>query len=891
MNEHLLRHAIKHIWCNPAQDRQFVYKLARLTPDYGARGSYSVEFTRFRLPTEKDIYHVYQIGKVVPKLLGVSSALNRWTTLAEMANTNQLFSDLYLTNGIQFPRFESFVLLTTGRNLVVAVKVNDRIGSLDDNDLYLRLYSNAYFDSQRSDVAVKRYVTVRGLRPKTQTELLQFQHQIMDIVSEKGGYPFYYVNGRFVENISLTTAGVGDTVEFVLDASVKRFVEFDIKDLPAFVSTLDNERKLILHYVDPTVQSIEYLDDLDLYLYKPLPTAGRFMGVYYHRNEGAWLRMLTHKDYSIPVERLVGFVRTHTPDPRNTIDPVRWNADNWSDINQLKLRVYFRHSGYERPLQPESHRIQELYRLNSQQIVQAMTGDHALNPLWQAENLERSPYVQFMSASPEFVYPIAFGRPEGNSPQKTEAQEFVGDVYGYHAAASILAKTPSKVYVDQGYRYADLAYEHWDNATVFEYDAQGVLLEHHYHVGGRKYRANNSLCVRVEAITGLGSTELNTTYGNAPVDLPTGYNYRIYVSSKWGGVPKGDWIDITELPNRSDWGYLDDTSENIRWVWTADTSKWYGAVRVDDRFFLQELTFNKSMGHIRFSVASNEIHEGDLTHQIMEIPFGHLDVLLNGRSLIENLDYVVQWPQVVLNNLEYLHDGNNRVLIRGHGFCTSELTRQPVGEVGFVEYGVLSNDGQYDVFTHKVQRIIVDGHYRDARELVFEEDMSELRITDERNGAPFLIQTPAIVFRDVYAKDNVARAEDDVRDKQVSDYMTEYFPKRKRPEPDFIETQYHVFSVFSNKILHDLRNGILYPAGIEDHYSEYDIRRWCKDYEWLLPFDLCNREYNELHVGVYPHWHTAPVGLTIYQYQFYVRVLQTYLNKRPDIAAFVYMER
>lgn len=891
MNEYLLRHAIANVWCNPAQDRQYVYKLARLSYRYGVRGSWSVDLERYRLPTEKDYYHVYQIGRVVPKLLGITSKVNQWVSLADMANEKALFSDVYVTNGIQFPRFETFVLLTATRNLVFAVRINEKIHDLEDHELYVRFYSNAYFDSKRSDVAATRFVKVMGHRALTQAGLLKFQNDMTAEVTRLGGYPYYYVNGRFVNEISLTTAQVGDVVEMVLDSSIKKMVEFKIKDLPAFTSVLDKCRKFILHYNDANAKTIDYLDDLDIYLYKPGRVAGRFMGVYYHHNEGDWLRMLTHKDYSIPSDRLTGFVRTHTDDQRSAADPVRWPADTWTDVKELTLRLYIRNSGYDRPLVGDSHRIQELYKLPDEKIVRAMTGVDAVNPLWTAAALETCPYVRFMSADPAFVYPKTFMRPDATSEEKTKAQEFVGDVYGYHAAAQILAGTPSTVYIDQGLRYADMAYEHWENATCFEYDKNGILLGYNYHVGGRRYRTANTAATKVEAVQGRGGGSLNTVYGNGKVDLPKGYNFRLYVSSVWAGKPRGDWQDITDLANRGDWGYLDDTTEDVNWVWTADPTLWYGAVRIDDSFLLQELSFNKSAGMIRFSVASTEIHDGESVYEVMEIPFGQLDVFLNNRPLIENLDYVVQWPQVVINNLEYLNADVNTVLVRGYGFCNDKLERNPAGEVGFIEYGVLSNNQVYDIHTYKVQRVIVDGHFRDPKELVFEESLGSQTIENERNGAPYVVQTPPVIFKDVYPIDKVAREKDDLRDKQVSDYMTEYYPKRVRTNPDMIKTEYHVFSAFTNKILHDLVTGVFYPKGIEDRYSDHDIRTWCKDYEWLIPFDLCNRDYNENHVQVYPHWFGQPVGLSLVQYQFFTRVVGLYLRKRPDLAPFVFISR
>lgn len=886
MNEALLRHAIKNIWCNPAQDRQFTYKLARLTDHRGRRGTLHYFYERIALPTQDDTYYVYQIGQVMPRRIGMQTSKRRWISLAELANEQLLHTDVFTEAGIQFPRFETYVWQTPSRNLLIAVKKNTRIEVLDHATLYLRFYLNAYFVSDRSESS--RWLDVRGIRVKTENDLLVFQRELADLVDAKGGFPRYWVNGRFVQNISLVTAAPDDVVEFILDSSIKRVVDFPISGLPEFESTLDAARKYILHYDDPSVNTIEFLDDVDAYLIKP-GIQDRFMGVFYHHNEDSWMRMLTHKDYSVPVERLNAFVQTHPTDPRHQIDPIRWPKDQWDNLQQLTLRLYIRHSGYERPLVADSHRIQELYRLDSEHIVRAMTGVDSTLPLWQAANLERSPYVRFMSASPDFVRPIMFGDVEMTSEEKEQAQQFVGDVYGYHAAATVLAGTPSEVYTYQNVRYADLAFEHQINSTVFEYDEVGNLLEWRNHMGGRYYHPSNTNCKRIEAITGYGSFEQPTKFGTDPVNIHYGHNFRVMVKDVWAGVPQGDWRDITFAEDRANYGFFDDTVNPPRWVWTVDPTKYYGAVRADHGFLCYDFGLSKQNGTLRFSVINKELHDGEWEERPLDIPFGQLDVFLNGRALIEGLDYVVQWPEVVISNLEYLVDGTQAVTVRNYGFGTPDGERIPVTESGFVRYGVLSNDQDYHIHTHKVTRVIIDGHYHNPADVHYDEARKALVIENERNGAPYQIQTPPVVFRDVYQMDYQARQEDDARDQAVADYMNEYFPKVEREDPDMIETQYHIISPFANKLLHDLVSGYLNPAKMYEHYSEHDIREWCKPYEWLLPYDLSNRDFVDSHIQIYPHWHEQPVEVTLYQYNFLVRALDVYLRHRPDVSPFLYV--
>lgn len=881
MNAHLLRHALQTVWCNPGQDRQFIYRLAKLSDKYGTRNTLALRYDRIPLPTQGETYQVYQIGQVLPSRVGLPHTTRRWLSLAELANDHLLVTDLYTNAGLQFPRFQSYIWITPSRNVLIAVRPAIRIADLATTPLYLRFYSNAYFQSQRSEE--DRHLYVQGRVVGNTDELLAFQRDLSDGIANFDGEVFHYVNGRLTGSIGLTTAMAGDVVEAVFDSSVKKVVDLPVTDLLSFESTRDQMRKYLLHYAG-TSDVIDYVDDLDVYLFTR-KSGNRLMGVYYHHNEVNWLRMVTHKDYSLPVRRIASFVEDHPVDLRHDLNPDRFDTDNWESPEALTVRVYIRHSGYDRPLEPNAQRIQQLYRLDDERIQGVMTATQADVPIWHAAALENSPYIRFMSLSPDAVYPVTYNRPEDNSEAKQDLQDHVGDVYGYHAAAKLLADSPLPTYTQDGYRYADLHYNHWHNATVFEYDEDGALLAWYHHVEGMYYLVRQNAGTTVEVIKGTPGPRLATTFGSAPVTVPVGWNARLYVRPMFGGEPDGEWRDITQANDRDNFGLWDGDT----WEWIIDDLEWEGAVRTDERLLVYDLDLVKSAGYLRFSVNALEDHGDGENERILEIPFGQLDVWLNGRALVENLDYTVKWPEVVIHNREYLLDDDDvqKVTVRGYSFCRSDLTRLPVTEHGFVEYGVLSNDDTFSVHAHKVQRLVVNGHLYDTDAVVWDEARGEATFAGERNGVPYQLQTPPVVFPDVYDDDQAARQADDAREKQVVDYLTENNPPRERENPDFIPKRYEVVSVFANKLLQVLLDGRLYPEGIEGHYGETEIRRWCDEYEWLLEHDIANSEYDQAHVIVHPHWFTTVQKLTLYQYSFYVRALKTYLRYPPDVAAFV----
>lgn len=845
MIDYITRHAIKNVWCTPDQDYQHIFKPARISRLRGERQYVKVEWDTISLPNNVDTFQVYQIGQLSPLFINLIPDEGKWYLASTACNTNNMVIDLYLNNGRQFPRFQTWIRKTRTRNLIIAVKEQPRIGNLREEDLYIRFYSNAFFGSARSQESIDSIHT-EGIVVTTTTSVVNFQNKRIQIEAT-GGHTYLFHNGWLVNDTRPDVVVEGDVLELVRDTSIYDVVDYPVTDLDTFTSIRDNIKKYLISRPKGSTDTIEYHDDVDFWLLNP--NVNSFKGVFFHKNRSLAARMVTHKDYSIPVNHVIAFSN---------------EFDDWLDPTGLTVRLHIRKSGYQRSLIDEHQRIKELYKLNDEQIYRAMTGAESSLPIWRAEALENSAYVKLMGSKIGDI-----------------TKEMVQDAYGYNAISKILADTPSVVKNISGYMGVELPVGLRNRSHMFEYDSQGKLINFYFHSAGETYITKNDNATLVEGIVGSGGDVLDTTYGMRRSPYNPNRNYRYYICRKIGGIPTYNWEDVTG----SDKYVIIDNEI----VWFVDEETEYTAVRSDDKFLAYKLSLSPTNGLIRFSIIAREVEFNNLRAEPVKIPLGKLELFLNGRALIENLDYYVKWPEVVIVNKEYLKTSDpQEIVVRAAGFCKNDLTREAPAEVGFVEHGLLSRNRKFDIRDDKVMRFIVDGKTWHRSALKFSEDHFGVMMDNVRNGAPYCIEDVIVPLRGASIDDTYSlRAKSQEVDKMVSDYLTLKHPELPIIEPSLIPERYQIVSPFISRIHYDLLNGYLNPPGIEGHYNEMDIRSWVNSYEWLLGFDPVVNGHDERYVNVHPHHLFTVTTLDVYKYTFLHRVIKLYLNDKVDLSHFV----
>ena len=847
MYDYLIEHAVANVWCTPEQDLQLILQPARLTPINGHVRHMKIGWEIVDLPDSTNYYHVYQIGQLHPSIYGVLKTYNDWTTLKTLCNDEKMIINIYTANGRQMARFESYFKLTLDGNVLLAVREQLPINDLNNDHLFVRFYSNAFYETARSDNNTE-IVKTNGCRVKTLNDITLIQKEVRDW--RKVGTVDAFVNGVMVNEPSVYTAKVGDLIEYLYDSSVYKTYDLSIYGAngSTFNSTLDSKVKTLLMPEVTPDNWIDYADDVDIYLI--YPSGAELKGFYFHKNHEYYFRNITHKDYSIDNLQIEAIRALNTG-----IVPL-------TSVPKIRLRI--KQGGYRRALTNEHHRIKELYKLPYAKIRKALIGTESLVPEWRAAALEASEYCKLMASK------------DGTIDITT-----VQNAYGYNAVTKLVCDSPIKVVLENNIRKVNLPKECQVNATIFEYDINGLLIDFYTHVSGDTWVPKNGTCTMVETWPSLASHALDISYGLDSVTIDPINSYRFYRCPIENGLPTWAWEDITDTQL-----YI---NANNTITWAFNTTLYYTAIKSDARALVYRYSMKPLDGLIKFNVTNDELHYGATGLRPLYIAPGMLELWMNGRSLIEDIDYFVQWPEIVVCNKRYLNaDTAQNFIVKCTGFADAAGVREKPTDVGYVQYHTLSRNNKFDIRDDKPLNIVVGGARYLRSELTFAEDELAAKIDDEVNGTPYAVYDTPIPLRRIISVDTMAfRRRSRTVDQAISNYMSTRVFERTKTTPNIIPDFYEVYSPFTWKIIRDLQRGALGGARIRERYTEDDIADLLSGYIYLLNYEPSRNGIDTEYVKIHPTPLYALTELDIYQYTFTERAIKMYLDNAVDLTSFV----
>lgn len=831
MLDYLTQYAIQNVWCSPYQDLQAVIQLRRATPVGGRRSYFEYGRQRYGLPDSTRRYHIYSLGQTSPVRLNLPASQGSWVRVADLCKARDLLIDLYVDNGRQFPRSESWMFRTGDKTYLLAVPILTVLPALDTQHLFMRFYSNAYYQSQHRPNGEPGLDIQGGVvtSPAHGLALQQAYHLALD----GPGHAYAFHNGVFVSDFIPGSYATGDVLEWVYDPSVKVVVDFSYNTLQSFTSTVDAVQKYLLHPPKAGVEQIRYCDDVDVFV---INTVGnRDVGTYYHKNVASDHRMVTHNDYSLKV---------------STVDTLRQSFPAWTNTTAVRVRLHIRQGGYQRALIPEARSLNELYKLDDDEIVSALLGVNATLPEWRAAGLEASLYTAYMT-----------------TPTPEQDKNTVPPLLGYNAISK-LTGTP---FISVSGGTATVPYGYQTQGTAFEYDQYGKLLGFRAYTVVDTYVPFYPGCAAVEFYSGTGQHEQDYTFSTQIKYLNKQVGYRFYVSTMTEGVSDGDWVDVTGDSTK----YVIASDGRVNWL--INPIYQLGLVKGDSTFHAYTVSLTNTTLVYDFTLTRGPALP-------IEVLPGKLDLWLNGHSLVESVDYHVIEKRVMIVNKSFLNtDGTDQVVtVRGTGFCQTNLKRVPVFETGFVKYGTLSVNDYYNVRSDKAIRVVVGGRVYDPASLKYEEDLSAVTPPGVMNGQPYAIDQVLVPLRGLNDYDTFALRPAAVDfDTRLGNYLNARIDPPVWPGPPFIPERYSVVSPTVSRILADLESGVLVAP--PPNASGQVVDEAVQPYKYLMAFDPCVIGFEEDFVVVLAHPRPTFIDVTADGYAFLERVIKTYLKDHVDL--------
>lgn len=890
MSQYLINHAIQNVWCAPDQDQQEIIQPARVGPAGGQTSRVTINWETVPLPEQNNLqqyWRVFVLGPLPAHIYNLPTQENAWIPLEKVCQDQSLFIHLYTDDGITYPLSLGYLRQIHDGTYVLALRYTQSIPiDFENEDLFVRLYSNAYFRSQRwrgSENAALETIIVRGGVVGQDFTPSQVQGLYTSIPRRDVGHTFFFRNGYLVNSLQANTLTNGESIELIHDRSIKRVEHYSLDDVDAFESVLDEKDKLIL-YPRFIGETIDYHDDVDFYITRTRNTGLNWKGVLYHKNTPDSVRMLTHNAYAVVDQYIAGFQSANPWLLANHAE------EGWDGSQVARVSVYVRHAGYHRELENEASRINELYKLPLSKIRECLSGMNALVPEWRAENLERNNYVRMMDA-----------------PRSAIDTDFAADAYGYNAVTQICYPALHTLQGTGDNRSVRRVGE-FLQTSVFSYNAGGLLTGVRAHPGGETIvpappinQARSVELLADELYESKGRTFYGHTIVNADEPIES-IGFRCYVCGYADGFPTEEWRDVT---GDSNYYEISENGRSILWNNSLlNTINEYPATRLGGHvWFQREIPFVSAYpGVIEFSLSTDNVWRYPFTtnsevlmYRPDTVPYGQLEVYMGEETahkttLIENVDYYVQWPRIVITKVPPALPGSGlKISVRCQGFCGNDLSRILPRDQGWVRGGLVSANGRYDIRNDRNFKVVVGGKVRLPSQVKFSE--TDQTGAAQVNGEPYAVVDIIQPVDRLLGRNTETFRDDAVNvDDRVEDYVSQIDPGTEPEDPSAIPTLYRLYEPLVSYLIHSLKDGWMGEGELETDYTINDIDAWIEPFKYFLDFSPILHEVDENYVTVTPHQYDTTMSLTLPQYRFIHRVIINYFDDRIDLTGFVTIE-
>ena len=896
----VLQHARENVWAEHIQDKDYFIKPMRITPNGGSLKYAEIGLKTIALPYADSLrnrlyFHVYHIGQIAPHLLGADIIENKWIGIDDVANEMECYINVYLDNGYVVPRSKCFIMRTwPGKNILLAIENDPKLtfgssksynsgtnsaqilpNTLNNQGINVRFYTNErFFSAERRSKAVN---ADNQMYFETGLYTAQVKSRIQANENSTVKQGWFVLDGMV-----MNYAAAFDSYPRLMDKEISVYrdetvigIEYHrLQDLQVFTSIKNRNIKKYIIDLNLPIDRLVYWNDVEYYL-------GRMDGMGFR---GLCIPMLRQNPISTITNKTHAIRTDVITDLMNSVD---WLVDS----DNVYIMAVVRQGGVDTGLIHQHTLIEELFKLPNRVVLSAMSGVNALLNEWRADSLEHDDYAKIVEADYDAIIP-----------------DMVFNAYGYNAITRYHHPNPLKVNdytLVNGKRWysvqlSNAASERNKLLTsgsplveVLEYDVGGLLL------GRRRFPYSNGGLLVAEQIHAtdvaliehyISSIEDNTLnlgeiYGNRVEnnDLAA-FGFAAYITTSDASQLKPKWLDVTSL--KSYYHTIDtvksDGSKVRTLVWNTDVLSEIGArpmVRINNRVCFKTFkVIDLNKGYRNFPVITIPTNSSAK----VQVEPGCIELWMEGRLLIEDIDYVVDWPNIYVGRR--IADLNTATIsVRLSGLANPDTsTHEKARETGFVKNGILSVNGFYDIRNDRNIQINVGGAliHRDGASF----DEAAGGIIREFDGRPYQIKdyiTPVELYTNRSTVEEKAKSEE--IDAKVMHYLNEYLPSNNPNTGVITNTRWMVVSLFLDDIICRLKKDWLVQE-LKVGFTPEQADVWVKDALYLLKVDVSYFETtNRNYIRLIPHGQPNAISLTASQYKLVAMLADRYLNGRVQI--------
>lgn len=580
--------------------------------------------------------------------------------------------------------------------------------------------------------------------------------------------------------------------------------------------SVDTNNKKYVLHTPAAPTQLDYYDDVDVYIVG-YDNSNNFVGLLYSRNDADSIKQLTFKDYSIKTTTVENLINLLGPDLT------------------FKIRLILRNSGSDNVVYDERRRLVSLYDLNETSLKSTLGGIDSNISIWDPVKLENSTFSKFV----------------GTTESKLQFTD-MDNLYGYYTDVYRSKQTIVKIVDTNKDLLLPISFNSF--LTAYEYDKDGYLIDSYAHEDGVTYNLSRSGVDRVELISGIKKDSL-VYYTSGSITLEDGIGYRVYLNQD------GTYTDVTDLNiyQNTENGILNITPNGKSVI--VKTNKYLYEIK-------RYINYNKG----ELSVELDPIVE--------VIPFGQIDVFMNGRILVEDIDYILAGNKVFITRNSYsIKSESQDVLVRMYGFCNSDMTRTSRSISGIVKNGTIDLNGHYELIKYRLLKVSIDGYLLDYTADDFKQYNNG---TGRLNDGSVYGVSPYMQNIDQFTKTNsqALSVVDDENDKIVTDYIT----SKNKLSSDVVTSSFtfDYISAFMVTVINSLLKTRVIRDNFYDNYNEYKVIEYCKQFEYVLQSDkkiLSGDFKNNVTIYAYP----TQITVDLYTYKFINVVNKIYYSGLVDV--------